>query len=237
MTLRPLFLTTLLLTICVSIKAHAQQYRIVNISNGTGFFVSKAGYVLTNAHVVDQCRDAHVSGAGVDAAAEIIEKDRKNDMALLRVRETPRAFATFRSTNLPMHTGDEVVVVGHPLAQKLTTREAQFISSSGPLNEPQWLRFSNSVFQGNSGGPLLDGSGQVIGMIMAKATTYHYNDGRAQNEVVAKADVAIQPYKIAEMLDRYGVELRYGSDSSELAAHRVEDIARNFVVQIKCQIN
>lgn len=221
----------------VPLGANAQQYKIIHMSNGTGFFVSRDGYILTNEHVVSECKNAHVSGAGVDATAEIIQKDKVNDMALLRVRETPLAAAVFRASSLNMREGAPVVVIGHPLGGKLTTRPANFIANTGPLGQPEWLRFSNSVFQGNSGGPLLDASGQVIGMIMAKATTYRYNSGSAKNEVVGNADVAIQPYKIAEFLKQQNVRMQYDDAEIELSAERVTNTAKNFVVQIKCQVD
>lgn len=228
----------LLLTfLAMTVSAQAQQYQLVHFSTGTGFFISRDSYLLTNAHVIRDCHTSpQVLGAGLQTEAEIIWKDDRQDVALLRTRETPISAAVFRSSNLPMQAGDPVVVVGHPLGNGLTTRTAEFIANSGPLGEPQWLRFSNSVFKGNSGGPLLDGSGQVIGMITAKATTYRYNDN-AQSEVVANADVAIQPYVLEELLSSQGIRLNYGDNGSIYEAHRVEDRVRDFVVQIKCQLD
>lgn len=218
--------------------AHAEtEYTLVHYSTGTGFFVNKDGYILTNAHVVKECDSAEVTGDGLETKAEILMKDTEHDVALLRVPESPAMAAVFRSSNLPMHEGDEVVVVGHPHGEALTTRAAEFISDTGPLGEQGWMRFSSSVLNGNSGGPLLDGNGQVIGMIVAKTTTYRYNDGNARNEVVGNADVAIQPYVLETLLRQRGVWLTYGNNDAVYEAHRVEDVAREFVVQVKCRID
>lgn len=230
------FLSACCCFIILTTPVAAQTYRVVHISNGTGFFVSQDGYLLTNAHVVDKCSSAKIQGERYQATAEIIERDISNDVALLKVNSTPPSSAVFRDPSLPMTQGEHVVVVGHPLGKPLTTREADFIASNGPLGEPQWLRFSNSVFQGNSGGPLLDSSGQVIGVIMAKSTTYRHNQGNARDEVVANADVAIQPYVLEKMFARHGIRPRIGTAQTPLSAHRVEDVAKQFVVHIRCQL-
>jgi S1-C subfamily serine protease len=226
----------ILLAMAIS-PAHAQTQKIVHFSTGTGFVVHRDGYILTNAHVVQECNEVEVTGEHLQTTAEIIAKDSAHDIALLQTLDMPASAALFRSSNLPMNEGDAVLVVGHPLGAALTTRTAEFIADNGPLGEAKWLRFSNSVFQGNSGGPLLDGAGQVVGMIMAKATTYRFNEQSAQNEVVANADVAIQRYVLEGFLEEQGVRFGYGDNVAELLKDRVESIAQDFVVKIRCQID
>ena len=211
-----------------------QQYKVVRYSNGTGFFVSNDGHLVTNAHVVDKCRWAQVSGDGMISRARILAKDTKNDMALLKASMHPGSYATFRPASYGLETGQKVVVVGHPLGKSLTTRSSELISNKGPMGEDQWVQFSNSVFQGNSGGPLLDVAGHVIGMIMAKATLYRYNPRLAKSEVVGNSDIAIQTHMLEAFLKDNGVSPRYSEAQIALSAGRIETKAKGFIVKVRC---
>jgi S1-C subfamily serine protease len=139
---------------------------------GTGFVVSASGHVVTNQHVIDGCvGDVHgnLSGeASIDL--RIVSTDETNDLALLQAPRTFKEVAAIREK--PIHPGDAVIAIGYPFHGLLTsdfTVTAGIVSSlSGLLNDTRFLQISAAVQPGNSGGPLLDTSGNVVGVVAAK---------------------------------------------------------------------
>jgi len=142
--------------------------RLVSVS-GTGFVVSKNAHIVTNNHVVANCvGDIHGNLAGqAPVKLRVVSADEENDLALL---QGPKEFkekdiATIRAS--AVNSGDQVVAIGYPLHGLLTsdlTVTTGIISSlAGLHNDTRFLQISAPVQPGNSGGPLHDGSGNVVG--------------------------------------------------------------------------
>jgi len=138
---------------------------------GTGFVVSRLGHVLTNAHVAQECGriDAVIDGRLV--AATPVRFDPANDLALLRLAVAPPRAMTFREANV-MAPGTTVYAAGYPGER---ARTVQLRITSGRTRElasgvggDKGVAVSAEVLPGNSGGPLLDGSGRVAGVVRAK---------------------------------------------------------------------
>lgn len=217
-----------------SATAAQPHKQVKHYRSGTGFFVHENGVVVTNEHVVQGCKSIDIQGDGTHAKAEIIGKDVKNDLALLEANVIPGALAVFRRANLPLQKNDRIVLVGYPGGQQLVTREGRFIAPTGPLGEPHWLQFSDSAAKGNSGGPLLDSSGQVIGVVVAKTKTFSFNEGRGRPEMIAQTDVAIQPSLIKRLMARHNIYPRESGSDIIFSANRVSTRARGFIVNIRC---
>jgi S1-C subfamily serine protease len=138
-------------------------------SSGTGFAVSADGAILTNRHVVDQCK-VIVEGWGTATVKAVYQS---NDLALLKVEGNPSP-VTFRDT--PISIGETVFAVGYPYAGLLGSAphftDGLVSSMTGIDNDSRFLQFTAPVQPGNSGGPLLDGSGQVVGIVSGRLEGY-----------------------------------------------------------------
>jgi S1-C subfamily serine protease len=140
--------------------------------NGTGFVVSTNGNIISNFHVIDGCvGDIHGNLTGQSMSPlRIVSKDETNDLALLQASNTFNDVATIRATAI--RPGDSIIAIGYPLHGFLTsdfTVTSGIVSSlSGLLNDTRYLQISAGVQSGNSGGPLLDTSGNVVGVVAAK---------------------------------------------------------------------
>jgi len=142
------------------------------LSSGSGFTISKAGHVLTNAHVVDSCGEIRARLPGEPATiVDLVARDTQNDLAVLKLARAPGAVAAFRA-DAAVRQGDSVVVYGFPLGETLASEGNLTTGSvsalSGIRNDSRMLQVSAPVQPGNSGGPLVDSSGNVIGVIVAK---------------------------------------------------------------------
>ncbi len=219
--------------------AHAKVIKIF-ISSGTGFVVSRDGHIVTNKHVVSYCQRIMVTGSSVSLReAKVIARDKTQDLALLQMDGGTSDVGVLRSQDQPVQAGDRVVIVGYPgeSAQEgvTVTREAEVTNPAGPQGEDKWLELSDVIEQGNSGGPLLDASGNVVGVVTAKATIYSFNREDPHNGTTRNSGIAINLKALREFLDMHRVYYREEESGSDLSAHRVTDLAHRFTVNVRCE--
>lgn len=220
----------------MSLPAHA-----ATISSGTGFFVTHSGYLLTNAHVLAHCiSDVHVSGAVAVSKAKIVATDTTHDLALLKSDEIPSDEAHLSSVKQPLAAGNPVIIAGYPgmswQTGELQVREATITKTSGPKDEAQWLEFSDALSQGNSGGPLLDSTGNVVGVVAAKGRLIHRNDD-ATEETLSKFDLAISLPVIRDFLTAHDVQFSEADSGIYLSTSHIKEIASRVVVNVQCEIS
>lgn len=134
---------------------------------GTGFIISPDGQIVTNAHVVEDAREVTVTLAdGRELTARVIGLDEATDVALLDVDETGLPTLDFGSSEV-LKVGENVVAMGNPfgLGNTVTTGIVSAIGRdlrSGPFDD--FIQTDAAINRGNSGGPLLNAEGDVIGM-------------------------------------------------------------------------
>ncbi len=134
---------------------------------GSGFVISADGYIVTNNHVIEGADEIEVEFFGGNRLpAKVVGTDLKTDIALLKViSETPLPFVSFGDSDV-MRVGDWVVAMGNPLGQGFSV-SAGIVSArnralSGTYDD--FLQTDAAINRGNSGGPLFNMDGQVIGV-------------------------------------------------------------------------
>jgi serine protease Do len=135
-------------------------------AQGSGFFISADGYIVTNDHVVDHATEVTVTTSdGKSMPAKVIGVDTKTDLALLKAQGADFPFVTF-AAHTP-RVGDWVIAVGNPFGLGGTVT-AGIVSArgrdigSGPYDD--FLQIDAPVNHGNSGGPTFDAEGEVVGV-------------------------------------------------------------------------
>ncbi len=135
---------------------------------GSGFFISSAGYIVTNHHVVENAREVVVSlKNGDQLEAEIIGTDEQTDLAVLKVKKSGTyPFVEFATRAKP-RVGDWVVAVGNPFGLG-GTATAGIVSADGREllggNYNDFIQIDAPINRGNSGGPTFNLNGEVIGV-------------------------------------------------------------------------
>lgn len=135
---------------------------------GSGFIVSADGYIVTNNHVIDKADEIIIEFlSGQELEAKLIGRDTKTDIALLKVEaEEPLPFVSFGDSDIS-RVGDWVLAIGNPLGQGFSV-SAGIISAnnrslrSGPYDD--FIQTDAAINRGNSGGPLFNMDGAVIGV-------------------------------------------------------------------------
>ncbi len=138
------------------------------VGSGTGFFVDAKGHLLTNYHVVEDCTEVGVLEGGGTAATHVVRVDETADLALLETELGGRPFAAFRAEGAEI--GEPTFAVGFPLLGMLTSINMTngIVSSlTGPAGYDGVIQTTAPVQPGNSGGPLVDEGGNVIGVVFA----------------------------------------------------------------------
>ncbi|WP_167852740.1 DegQ family serine endoprotease [Pseudotabrizicola sediminis] len=134
---------------------------------GSGFVISEDGYIVTNNHVIENADEIEIEFfSGTRLKAELVGTDPKTDIALLKVEsDIPLPFVAFGNSDLS-RVGDWVVAMGNPLGQGFSV-SAGIVSArnralSGTYDD--YIQTDAAINRGNSGGPLFNMDGQVIGV-------------------------------------------------------------------------
>jgi S1-C subfamily serine protease len=146
--------------------------RPAEISSGSGIVIGAKGEVLTNAHVVEGCQKITVKDAsGNPETAVLVARDERNDLAVIRLAWPASSVAVFRE-GAPIRAGDAIVALGYPLSGLPSSDANVSVGNVNALaglhDDSRYLQISAPVQPGNSGGPLLDVSGHLIGIVTAK---------------------------------------------------------------------
>ncbi len=203
---------------------------------GSGFVVSNQGHVLTNAHVVNECArvSAQVLGQG-EIAGQLVAKDVQNDLAVIKLATALPQVATFRERP-GLRQGEAVVAYGYPLGNALAAQgnltTGTVSALAGLNNDSRQLQISTPIQPGNSGGPLVDMSGNVVGVVVAKLNAIAMM--RLTGDVPQNVNFAIKSGVAEDFLDANGVDYRQASSVQALAVPEVGARAKKFTLKIEC---
>ena len=208
-----------------------------SVSTGTGFFVNDKGNLMTNAHVVEDCDDAQVKlPDGRTASASILARSSQNDLAILKADLKPTNFAKFRS-GAQIRLGDPIVLFGYPLAGELTITgnlSTGLVSAmAGPGEDVTRMQISAPVQSGNSGGAVVDQSGHVVGVVVAKANTRARGDGNT--EVLQNVNFAIKSGVAGYFLDANQISYTQEPSDADKSTADVAAIAKDFSALVVCR--
>lgn len=206
-------------------------------SSGSGFFITREGHVLTNAHVTEGCTEVRIRTLdGTTALASVVNHNIADDLAILKNSATPRQTAVLRSTP-PPRAGEAVITYGFPLSGLLSSTgnaTTGSISALGGLgDDSRHLQISAPVQPGNSGGPLVDMSGNVIGVVFSKLDALRV--ARVTEDIPQNINFAIKASVVMNFLDAHGVSYGIGQLGKELSAPEVVELARSFSVEVRCR--
>jgi S1-C subfamily serine protease len=205
---------------------------------GTGFVVSGNGHIVTNHHVIDGCvGDIRGNLTGEAATAlRVVSRDATNDLALLQAPSTATFRDFVRIRDRPIRSGDSVVAIGFPYHGLLTpdfTVTTGIVSSlSGILNDTRHLQISAAIQPGNSGGPLFDTSGQLVGVVVAKLDARSVI--KATGTIPENINFAIKTGALRDFLDNSVVPCQTAEPKDELRTTDIAGNARAYTMLISC---
>jgi S1-C subfamily serine protease len=204
-------------------------------SSGTGFFVSAQGHVLTNAHVVEGCSSIEVPGPNGLTPVRVLAKDRTNDLALLKTDLAPPTIAQLRTG---ARLGEPVAAFGYPLLGVLSSTGnftlGNVTSLTGLNDDTRYLQISAPIQPGNSGGPLLDASGNFVGVVSAKLNSLRVMVA-TEGDIPQNVNFAIKSSVAATFLESNSVGFSTGILGAVLAPTDLADRAKAVSLLVLCK--
>jgi S1-C subfamily serine protease len=190
--------------------------------------------VLSNAHVIEDAAAIKVVGEGRSMAAELVFADPRNDLALLRAEQPLPASIRFRP-GLDLHLGEEVVALGFPLQGLLGSGPQASAGNIAGLcgigNDSSLFQFTAPIASGNSGGPILDPSGHMVGLV---SSSLNLERVRASGNNAENINFGIKGAIVRSFLDAFGLSPELASSQSPIGRAAMVREARSSLYRIVC---
>lgn len=177
------------LSISDIIRANRQSIVLVKTQTGigSGFFINHQGYVVTNKHVVAQAERAEIKTihGSVFRINQIVLEDAEADLVIVSTDATPQESKPVHLNAQLPDVGEKVVVIGNPLGLEQTVSDGIVSAVRRNQHAVEFIQVTAPVSPGNSGGPLFNMRGEVIGV-----ATFQYRGGQNLNFCVAASRIA-----------------------------------------------
>jgi len=228
-----LALAALALSLGAQAPVHAQS--TTALRSGTGFAVSRATHIVTNAHVVNACKSLRVLSGVQQSSARVLAMDTEADLAVLQSSISISKTLAMRSQPA-LRLGESVIAFGFPLTGalsqggNLTTGNVSALA--GLQDDPRYLQMTAPVQPGNSGGPLLDGGGNLIGVITSKLDALAI--AKRTGDVPQNVNFAIKAGVVETFLQAHKIPYDVAVTDAQLAVADVADVAKQASVRIEC---
>ena len=203
-------------------------------STGSGFYVTTSGHIISNNHVVAGCAEMRVTEGDSAMPVKVMATDPERDLALLQLPHGVPAAVTFRDG--PAKLGENVVVMGFPLSG-LVTSDAVVTTGivsalAGPRDDRHLLQISAPVQPGNSGGPLLDGSGRLVGVVVATLSTLKM--AQLTGAIPENINFAIKAEDARAFLKAHNIAVASPPVGRYLNTATIADQALKYTVRLEC---
>tara|TARA_R110002153_G_scaffold260884_1_gene421102 strand:+ start:175 stop:1896 length:1722 start_codon:yes stop_codon:yes gene_type:complete len=215
------------------IKAPIQSDAIISASSGSGFSVSADGYVITNNHVIEGCQKVVVHTKSKDVTMRLITYDPQNDLALLKGDFRPSTvFALSRSRPELLQ---DVYVAGYPFGVEISTAvkvtKGIISSLTGIGNNFSNIQIDAALQSGNSGGPIIDELGNVVGVAVSKLDAKYMFDNFGS--IPENTNFGIKSNVVRNILDSNDVDTP-SANQSEISKSKLGKMISNGTYYISC---
>ena len=227
------------------------EEQIPQSGTGSGFFVSKLGHAITNAHVVQNCKKVTIGdNANKQVPAEVINKDNFNDLALLKLSSLEMASAESKSLiqklgivvvplaskgllrSEDVRLGERILVAGYPFGDafsnsiKVTTGVVSSLRGVG--DDSGQFQLDAAVQPGNSGGPIYDSSGNIVGVVISQLNK------RTFGSLVENVNFGVKASTVRQFLTSSGLSSKRSERTEEKSTEQLAKIAQNQALMVIC---
>lgn len=204
--------------------------------SGTGFFINP-DTIVTNVHVVDGCVEVRARKEGADLGVlRVVASNKADDLAALRSDKVSTDFLRLR-VDAPIKAAESILVFGYPLPSALSssgnTTLGYVTALSGLMDDKRFIQISASIQQGNSGGPVLDDWGRLIGVIQGKLDAMTF--ARATGDIPQNINFAIRASTLTGFLQTNKIVFEPATATEALAKTRLAELAAAASVQLECR--
>ena len=236
-------------------KPQPSEQQTPQSGTGSGFFVSKMGHVITNAHVVNGCNRVTVGdNANKQVSAEVINTDSSNDLALLKLSSLEMASAGSKSlvqklsiVVVPLASkgllrsddvrlGEKVLVAGYPFGDVFSNTikvTAGIVSATrGAGDDSGQFQLDAAVQPGNSGGPIYDSGGNIVGVVISQLDKLKV--AKAIGSLPENVNFGIKASTVRQFLISSGLPSKKAEQTDEKSTEQLAEIAQNQALMVMC---
>ena len=228
--------------------------------SGSGFFISKLGHIITNEHVVKKCNKITV-GDNIDrqVPAKLIEVDRKNDLALLKTKTLDLASSETKSLIKKLSTqklgikivplataglmrsndvelGEQIVVAGFPygdiFSKDIKVTFGNVNSTKGVGDDSSQFQIQAPVQIGNSGGPIYDKYGNIVGVVVAQLDKLKM--AKAIGSLPENVNFGIKSSTVKQFLNSSGLPTKWAERNKKMSDKDISQIASKQTLMVVC---
>ena len=214
-------------------KAEEESLNYKLIGTGTGFMVNTY-YAVTADHVVSDCAEVSVVHSHKQISASIVSRDSANDLGLILLSDPINGTAKLRGGK-PIRKGERISNYGYPLygelAESATITAGNVNNLSGLGNDSRFFQFDAPSQPGNSGGPVLDTSGNVVGVV-SHILSKEYAD--VSGHIAQNVNFAVKSYLVEGFLHSNNVSFEKAESKEKLELPDIAEKAERFTVLVGC---
>ena len=189
---------------------------------------------VTNAHVVNGCKSITAQQSEKTFDADIIAIDKTNDLAALRVKSSFKAVANFSDQQIEL--GEKVAAFGFPLYGALSSGgnfTIGYVSGlTGLGDDSRFLQISAPVQPGNSGGPLIDNKGRLVGVVTSKLNAVKV--AKAIGDIPQNINFAIRAMALRYFLDANGIKANVAKNEKDKSDTELASLGKSISLIVKC---
>jgi len=213
------------------------------------------GHVITNAHVVQNCKKITIGdNANKQVPAEIINTDRSNDLALLKLSTLEMASAESKSLiqklsivvvplaskgllrSEDVRLGEKVLVAGYPFgdvfSNTIKVTSGIISATRGAGDDSGQFQLDAAVQPGNSGGPIYDSSGNIVGVVVAQLNKLKV--AQAIGSLPENVNFGIKASTVRQFLISSGLPSKKSERTEEKSTEQLAEIAQNQALMVMC---
>ena len=228
-------------------KNKIKKLTLLNLTKLALVFVSKFRHIVTNQHAVNQCKKITVGNSmTAQMPADLIASDKRNDLAILQTISMDMASADTKSfvqklaiQIVPVLSGglmrsddvvggEEIFVAGYPLGNMVSDQmkltDGIVSATKGLDNDVSQFEISSVVRKGNSGGPIYDSKGNIVGVVVER-----FNVNRSDN-----VNFAIKGSTVKQFLSAHNVSTKWSNRQDDMSTKDIYKIASKQTVMVVC---
>jgi TPR repeat protein/S1-C subfamily serine protease len=221
-------------TVSKTVTPSTPSSKLKLYATGSGFYVSADGDIVTNQHVVDGCAEMRLPEG---ALLQILAVDKANDLALLKGPKPGADVGRFRDGR-GIRTGDPILIAGFPLhdeiSSDLNVTTGNVSSLAGPDNDRTLIQITAPVQHGNSGGPVLDQAGHIVGVVQSKFDPTADAGSDNTIDVPQNVNFAVSANLLRSFLDAQDVDYESEPSTAPLTPADIAFRARRFTISLEC---
>ena len=224
-------------------------------TSGSGFFVSKSGHVISNQHVVADCKKVTVGDkADKQVQADVLEKNARNDLALLKISSLTMASSETKSliqklglTVVPLASdgllrsddvdlGEDVLVAGYPYGEifgdAIKVTKGIVSSNRGMGDDITQFQIDAAVQPGNSGGPIYDQKGNIVSVVVSQLNNVKF--AKMVGSIPENVNFGIKASTVRQFLSSSGLPTKWSDKPKSMSTKHLAKIAKRKTVMVVC---